>query len=47
MLVGHAFATGRSDTDYAAVRLTSAGALDTSFSGDGKALIDGGPRLSD
>jgi uncharacterized delta-60 repeat protein len=47
VLAGYAYATGRSDTDYAAVRFTSAGALDTAFSGDGKVLVDGGLRLND
>jgi uncharacterized delta-60 repeat protein len=47
VLGGYAYATGRSDTDYAAVRFTSAGALDTTFSGDGKVLVDGGSKLND
>ena len=47
VLGGYAYATGRSDTDYAAVRFTAAGALDTTFSGDGKALVDGGSKLND
>ena len=43
---GYAYATGRSDTDYAAVRFTSAGALDTTFSADGKVLVDTAARSS-
>lgn len=47
VLAGVATPIGRSDTDAAAVRWTSAGALDPSFGGDGRVLVDSGPRRND
>jgi uncharacterized delta-60 repeat protein len=47
VVVGYATGTGRSDTDLAAVRFTAAGALDPTFSGDGRALIDLGARRNE
>jgi uncharacterized delta-60 repeat protein len=47
VLAGYAYSQTRSDTDMAAVRFTAAGALDTTFSGDGKVMVDGGSKLND
>lgn len=47
VVAGYASPVGRSDTDMAAVRWTAAGALDPSFSGDGKAIVDGGSLRND
>jgi uncharacterized delta-60 repeat protein len=47
LLVGYAGETGHTDYDFAAVRYTTAGALDTSFSADGKAFVDFGSLLND
>jgi uncharacterized delta-60 repeat protein len=47
VVAGMATGTGRSDTDMAAVRWTAAGALDRSFGGDGKVLVDGGSQRND
>jgi uncharacterized delta-60 repeat protein len=47
VLAGFATGTGRSDTDMAAVRWTSAGVLDHSFGGDGTVLVDGGSHRND
>lgn len=45
VVAGYATATGRSDTDVAAVRWTAAGKLDPTFGGDGKVVVDtGGQR---
>ena len=44
---GKIVVAGISDEDFAVVRLTAAGALDTDFDGDGKALLGVGSRRAD
>jgi uncharacterized delta-60 repeat protein len=45
LLVGSTFADAPTGTDYAIARLTQSGALDTSFSGDGKVVSDFGTSI--
>jgi uncharacterized delta-60 repeat protein len=47
VLAGHVVPTGRTDDDFAAVRWNTNGTLDTSFSGDGKTVLDFGPKKAD
>jgi uncharacterized delta-60 repeat protein len=47
VLLGYATQSGHSDGDFAAARFTTTGAADTSFGGDGNALIDFGSLLTD
>jgi uncharacterized delta-60 repeat protein len=42
VLVGYGYNPGRRSLDYSVVRLNTDGALDTTFSGDGKVWIDAG-----